>query len=91
MIHPNINLPQLTRELESVGFTARTKLLFRRGFVDILIVNGLVPENIENILSPQEMIAFANPFFRITIEDESGDIQGSFTCPISGFNILEFG
>ena len=86
MIHHSINLPQLTAQLESVGFEARTKLLFRRGFVDVLIVNGLVPDKI-----PSDLVGEFAPFFRITICDESGDIQGSFNCPIEGFTVLEFG
>lgn len=86
MIHPSIDLDKLTAQLKSIGFAARTKLLFRRGFVDVMIVNGLMPGD----LTESEKEAFA-PFFRITICDKTGDIQGSFTCPIDGFTILEFG
>ena len=86
MLHPNIDLDKLTAQLESVGFEARTKLLFRRGFVDVLIVNGLVPDN-----TPKDIIEAFAPYFRITIEDKSGGIQGSFNCPIEGFTVLKFG
>ena len=86
MTHPSINLPELTAQLESIGFEARTKLLFRRGFVDVRIENGIVPDQI-----PEDLIGKFAPFFRITITDESGDIQGSFTCPIEGFTVLKFG
>jgi len=86
MLHPNIDLPQLTAQLESIGFEARTKLLFRRGFVDVRIENGIVPDN-----TPEDLLETFAPYFRITITDESGDIQGSFTCPIEGFTVLKFG
>lgn len=86
MIHPKIDLPKLTAQLESIGFEARTRLLFRRGFVDILIVDGLVPDQ-----TPEDLLGKFEPFFRITICDESGDIQGSFNCQIEGFNVLELG
>lgn len=85
MIHPNIYLPVLTAKLESIGFEARTRLLFRRGFVDVMIVNGLLPDQ-----TPEDLIGKLDPHFRITICDETGDVQGSFTCPIKGFTILEF-
>ena len=86
MTHPNLDLPKLTAQLESIGFEARTRLLFRRGFADIVIVNGILPDQI-----PEDLADKFDPFFRITISDESGYTQGSFNCPIEGFNILEFG
>ena len=86
MVHPKINLEKLTTQLESIGFEARTKLLFRRGFVDVLIVNGIVPDKI-----PEDLVGEFEPFFRITITNKSGDIQGAFNCPISEFTILKFG
>lgn len=86
MIHPNIDIQKLTAQLESIGFEARTKLLFRRGFVDVMIVDGIVPDKI-----PKDLIGKFEPFFRITITDESGDIQGSFNCPFEGFTVLKFG
>lgn len=85
MIHPNIDLPKLTAQLESLGFEARTKLLFRRGFVDVIIVNGIVPDNI-----PDDLVGKFEPFLRIDITDKDAQHAGSFTCPIEGFNVLDF-
>ena len=89
MIHPKIDLDKLTAQLESIGLEARTRLLFRRGFMDVTIVNGLVPDNIETILSPKEL-NWADPFFRIELWDENAEHAGSFNCPIEGFTVLEF-
>ena len=89
MTHPKIDLPALTAQLESIGFEALTRLLFRRGFMDVIIVNGLVPEGIETILSPKNL-HWADPFFRIDLWDESAEFCGSFNCPIEGFTVLEF-
>lgn len=85
MTHPSINLPDLTAKLESIGFEALTKLLFRRGFVDVIIVNGLLPDN----LTPEEIEAWP-PHFRITMFEQSADIEGVFDCPIDGLTILNF-
>lgn len=89
MIHPKIDLDKLTAQLESVGFEARTRLLFRRGSLDVTIVNGLVPDNIETILSPKEL-NWADPFFRIELYDEHAGFCGSFNCHIQGFTVLSF-
>jgi len=89
MIHPKIDLDNLTAQLESIGFEARTRLLFRRGFVDVIIVNGLVPDGIETILSPKQL-HWADPFFRIELWDENAQHNGSFNCPIEGFTVLDF-
>ena len=85
MIHPKIDLDKLTAQLESIGLEARTRLLFRRGFMDVTIVNGLVPDNIEAILSPKEL-NLADPFFRIELYDEHAERAGCFNCPIEGFS-----
>jgi len=74
MIHPNIDLDKLTAQLESIGFEARTRLQFRRGFVDVRIVNGLVPDNIDFV---------PDVFFQVTVWNV--DVEGKFICPIDQF------
>jgi len=74
MTHPNIELDKLTAQLESIGFEAITKLQFRRGFVDVRIVNGLVPDNIDFV---------PDVFFQVTVWN--GDVEGKFYCPIDQF------
>ncbi len=69
MIHPNIDLDKLTAQLESIGFDAITKLQFRRGFVDVRIVNGLIPDNIDFV---------PEIFFQVTVFN--GDVDGKFIC-----------
>jgi hypothetical protein len=71
MVHPNIDLDKLTTQLESIGFEAITKLQFRRGFVDVRIVNGLIPEEWDKI---------PEVFFHVTVWN--GDNEGKFICPI---------
>jgi hypothetical protein len=71
MVHPNIDLDKLTTQLESIGFEAITKLQFRRGFVDVRIVNGLIPEELDKI---------PEVFFQVTVWN--GDNEGKFICPI---------
>ena len=44
MTNPKIDLENVARHLESVGFERRTKTKFRRGFVDIEVVNGIIPD-----------------------------------------------
>lgn len=77
MIHPNIDLDKLTAQLESIGFEARTRLQFRRGFVDVRIVNGLVPDNIDFV---------PDVFFQVTVND--GDVEGKFICQIDQFFVV---
>jgi hypothetical protein len=74
MQHPNISLDKLTAKLESIGFEAITKLQFRRGFVDVRIVNGLIPEEWDKI---------PEVFFQVTVWN--GDVEGKFICPIDQF------
>jgi hypothetical protein len=74
MTHPNIDLEKLTAKLESVGFEAITKLQFRRGFVDVRIVNGLIPDNIDFV---------PEVFFQVTVNN--GDVEGKFICQIDQF------
>lgn len=74
MIHPNIDLDKLTAQLESIGFEAITRLQFRRGFVDVRIVNGLIPDNIDFV---------PDVFFQVKIWN--GDIEGRFICQIDQF------
>lgn len=81
MINPHLDLPAVTAQLESLGFEARTKLLFRRGFLDVQIVDGFIPEN-----TPPDLIK--PPFFRISIYNN--DLLGSFTCDIQDLNVLDY-
>lgn len=81
MTNPHLDLQAVTAQLESLGFEARTKLEFRRGFVDIRIVDGFIPEN-----TPPELIK--PPFFRISIYE--GHFLGSFTCDLDKLNILDY-
>ncbi|HPU58502.1 MAG TPA: hypothetical protein PLG48_03190 [Candidatus Avimonas sp.] len=74
MIHPNIDLDKLTAQLESIGFEAITKLQFRRDFLDVRIVNGLLPEELDKI---------PEVFFQVTVWN--GDIEGRLFCPIDQF------
>lgn len=74
MIHPKIDLDKLTAQLESIGFEARTRLQFRRGFVDVRIVNGLIPDNIDFV---------PDVFFQVTVW--LPDIEGKFICRIDQF------
>jgi len=74
MTHPNIDLEKLTAKLESVGFDAITKLQFRRGFVDVRIVNGLIPDKIDFV---------PEVFFQVTVNN--GDVEGKFICQIDQF------
>lgn len=74
MTHPNIDLEKLTAQLESIGFEAITCLQFRRGFVDVRIVNGLISDNIEFV---------PEVFFQVTVWD--GDVDGKFICQIDQF------
>jgi hypothetical protein len=74
MTHPNIDLEKLTAQLESIGFEARTRLQFRRGFVHVRIVNGFIPDNIEFV---------PDVFFQVTVWD--GDLEGKFICQIDQF------
>ena len=81
MTNPHLDLPTVTAQLESLGFEARTKLLFRRGFVDVLIVDGILPDNM-----PPDLIK--PPFFRISFDTD--EHFGSFICPIDALYILEY-
>jgi hypothetical protein len=71
MVHPNIDLDKLIEQLESIGFEAITKLQFRRGFVDVRIVNGLIPDGIDFV---------PDVFFQVTVWN--GDNEGKFICQI---------
>ena len=76
MIHPKIDLDGLTAQLESIGFEARTRLQFRRGFVDVRIVNGLVPDNIDFL---------PDAFFQVSVWDKEIEVEGKFICQIDQF------
>ena len=80
MTNPHLDLPAVTAQLESLGFKARTKLLFRRGFLDVTIMDGLLPDN-----TPEDLIK--PPFFRISIDTD--ERYGCFICPLDSLHILE--
>lgn len=76
MIHPNIDLPAITSNLEALGFEAITKLQFRRGFLDVRIVNGLIPEGLDFV---------PDVHFRISVYDQDSGAEGVWNCPIDSF------
>jgi hypothetical protein len=71
MVNPNIDLDKVTDQLESIGFEAITRLQFRRGFVDVRIVNGLIPDGIDFV---------PEVFFQVTVCNDG--VEGKFICPI---------
>jgi hypothetical protein len=81
MTNPHLDLPAVTAKLESLGFEARTKLLFRRGFVDVIIVDGILPDN-----TPPDLIT--PPLFSVKIYTD--EHCGSFDCPIDGLHVLDY-
>lgn len=80
MTHPSINLDKITADLESLGFEARTRLQFRRGFVDVRVVNGLIPEGLD--LVPEV-------FFSVTVYGAGNEVSGVWSCPIDSFRLDE--
>ena len=76
MIHPSIDLPSITANLEALGFEAITKLQFRRGFLDVRVVNGLIPEGLDFV--PEVC-------FRISVYDQDSGADGVWHCPIGSF------
>lgn len=80
MTHPNIDLPKITAQLEAIGFEAKTAIQFRRGFMDVRIVNGLVPDNIDFV--PEVS-------FQVTVYGEGNEVSGVWHCPIDSFRFDE--
>jgi hypothetical protein len=78
MVHPKIDLDKITSDLEEIGFTAITRLQFRLGFVDIRVVNGLIPEGLDFV--PEVL-------FLITMYSADNEISGVWHCPIDSFRI----
>jgi hypothetical protein len=78
MVHPKIDLDKITSDLEEIGFAAITRLQFRLGFVDIRVVNGLIPE---------ELDFMPEVFFSITIYSADNEVSGVWHCPIDRFRI----
>lgn len=78
MTHPSIDLDKVTSDLEAIGFEAVTKLQFRRGFVDVRVVNGLIPEWVDFL--PEVC-------FRITVYGDGNDVSGVWHCPIDTFRL----
>lgn len=76
MIHPKINLEKITSDLEALGFEAITRLQFRRGFLDVRVVNGLIPEGLDFV---------PEVFFQITVFNREDGIDGGWCCPIDSF------
>ena len=80
MIHQNIDLDKITASLETIGFEAITRLQFRRGFIDIRIINGLIPKGLDFL---------PEVFFQITMFDTENTVSAVWNCPIDNFRIDE--
>jgi hypothetical protein len=80
MTHPDINLDKITSDLEALGFEAVTRLQFRRDFLEVRVVNGLIPEGLDFL--PEAV-------FQITVYDKESEVLGCWYCPIDSFRVDE--
>lgn len=78
MTHPSINLDKITTDLEALGFEARTRLQFRRGFLDVRVINGLIPEGLDFL---------PEVFFQVSVYNQENEVQGVWSCPIDSFRV----
>jgi len=80
MINPKLNLEKITDLLESLGFEAVTKLKFKRGFVDVEIKDGIIPDGCEWPIKP---------FFQVRVYGPGNEYVGQFDCKIKDFFVFE--
>lgn len=80
MVHPNIDLDKITADLEAAGFEAITRLQFRRGFLDVRVVNGLIPDNIDFVPEVCYMVSAYN---------RENEVSAVWYCPFDSFRLEE--
>ncbi len=78
-----MSIEEITDQLTSMGFKAKSATIFQLGNVDVQIKDALLK------LKHPEMINLPDPFFQVTVYSEGSEHCAVFTCDISSFKCFK--
>ena len=80
MVHPLIDLEEISKQFLSLGFKQRSKVFFDRKFVRVKIKDAIIPDGAQEL---------CKPFFVVDIYSKGNEFIMQFNCPIENFETFK--